>query len=103
MTENPATDDERLAAVQDRIDDAKAAEADLHGRDVLGDTGDRQGGGAEEHGAFEPSGDGTDAGRNPVEGEAADTPGEAGDAEGVEHRDEPKSVEQFDGPGPNPA
>ena len=100
MTENPTADtpaeDDRLDAVQERIDDAKASAADLHDRDVLGDTGDD-----EAPGAFEPSGDDTDAGENPVEGDGADTSGEAGD--GVEHRDEPASVEAFDGPGPNPA
>lgn len=59
MSEHP-TDDGRLDAVQDRIDDAKASAADLHHRDVLGDSGED-----DEHGAFEPTGDGTDAGEQP--------------------------------------
>lgn len=54
MSENP-TDDGRLGAVQERIDDAKASAADLHDRDVLGDTGED-----DERGAVEPSGDDTD-------------------------------------------
>ena len=82
--QDPTTDDDRLDAVQDRIHDAKAAAADLHDADVVGDLGGAPGTGEDGHGSFEPSG----AGENPVEGAAAGTPGEPGDA---------------DEPGPNPA
>lgn len=50
MTENPGggprstedviADDERLSAVQERIDDAREAVGGLHDADVLGDVGD---------------------------------------------------------------
>ena len=67
MTENPAAaEQERLDAAQERIDDAKSAEADLRERGILADAADECG-------------------------------------NGVERRAEPPSVEEFDGPGPNPA
>lgn len=87
-------DDERLSAVQDRIDEAKDAAGDLREDDVLA-PGDGTGpaDSDDDHGTFEPSGDGTDAGRNPTEGADAATPGAA---------DDPRGPEAFDGPGPNP-
>ena len=64
--QDPTTDDDRLDAVQDRIHDAKAAAADLHDADVVGDLGGAPGTGEDGHGSFEPSGDGTDAGEMTV-------------------------------------
>lgn len=72
-------DDERLGAVQDRIDGARAAESDLERQGLLEEPGERLGvrEDPDEHGAFEPSGDDRRAGENPLEGPDADTPGEA--------------------------
>lgn len=52
MTENPVTrqeqDQERLDAVQDRIDDAKDAAASLEDADVAGDLGGAPGTGGDQ-------------------------------------------------------
>jgi carbon storage regulator len=67
---------DRLGHVQETIDEAKdaaaAAEPDLlPGNPAAADPP------GEDGGTFEPAGDELNAGRNPVEGPAADTPGEA--------------------------
>lgn len=67
--------DQRLDRVQDRIDEAKeaaaAAEQDLLPAEAS--SGDPR---SDDGGSFEPSGDDSDAGKNPSEGPAAATPGE---------------------------
>ncbi|MBL8930694.1 MAG: hypothetical protein JNL54_11260 [Kineosporiaceae bacterium] len=45
MSEQPASGDERLDQVQERIDEARAAASELHEDDVLGDRGDEPGSG----------------------------------------------------------
>ena len=75
-TAEVVADDERLSAVQDRIDEAKDAAGGLRDDDVLPSEGDPAD--ADDHGTFEPAGDGTDAGRTPSEGRDAGTPGAAG-------------------------
>jgi len=70
--------DQRLEQVQERIDDAHEA-AEQATPDLLPQTASpadpRES--AEEQGAFEPSGDDTNAGGNPSEGEDTHTPGSA--------------------------
>ncbi len=67
-----STGDERLDAVQERIDEAKEAAdkvEDAEGLELHHRDGDQ-------HGAFEPSGDDVSAGENPSEGLAARAPGD---------------------------
>ena len=68
-----ATGDERLDAVEDRIDEAKEAADRVEDNEGLG-LRHRE---TDQHGTFEPSGDDRNAGENPSQGRDAGAPGEA--------------------------
>jgi hypothetical protein len=65
--------EERLEAVEERIEEAKVAADRVEEGEGLG-MHHRD---ADRHGAFEPSGDDGSAGENPSEGADRDVPGEA--------------------------
>lgn len=68
-----STGDERLDAVEDRIDEAKEAADRVEDNEGLG-LRHRE---TDQHGTFEPSGDDRNAGENPSQGRDAGAPGEA--------------------------
>ena len=68
-----STGDERLDAVEDRIDEAKEAADRVEDNEGLG-LRHRE---TDQHGTFEPSGDDRNAGENPSQGRDAGAPSEA--------------------------
>ena len=68
-----STGDERLDAVEDRIDEAKEAADRVEDNEGLG-LRHRE---TDQHRTFEPSGDDRNAGENPSHGRDAGAPGEA--------------------------
>ena len=68
-----STGDERLDAVEDRIDEAKEAADRVKDNEGLG-LPHRE---TDQHGTIEPSGDDRNAGENPSQGRVAGAPGEA--------------------------
>ena len=68
-----STGDERLDAVEDRIDEAKEAADRVEDNEGLG-LRHRE---TDQHGTFKPSGDDRNAGENPSQGRDAGAPGEA--------------------------
>ncbi len=70
-----STGNERMDAVSERIEEAKQAADRVEEVEDLG-LRHRESGAADDHATFEPSGDDSDAGRNPSEGRDATTPGE---------------------------